>query len=844
MYFSGRRAWRRAATMLAIVPCLLFYGPGMSWAKYTPLSPDGPLTAEERRIFDAMLPAATKDIKLPKVPSREVMKPQVSNVAAALGIPFTDRFREGYDAFMKGDTDRALALLDEGVKDAWIDQLKFRLSLIRADLLARTDRVADAEISVLDTARLEWEFWDKDLMSRAVRGDVRARLGDRLGAEADLARVALAQKDWQLAAHFDEMPDVTDVLMNTEAKFRAALGLASLYIRDGQYAKGLAWAVELEGHFVRLFSLADNGEYGHIVPLLPEFYVARGENLAYLGAGILSLMGAPERAAPYFAAAEGFFKAMGYAHGRAVTAVLRARALYDTGRYDEFEAAAVPAIALAAEAGLGELVWRLEALRGERFFLAGKLDQAEGALRRAQAAVTLVSGALSSDQSKLRFGIGKEKLTQLLAAVDLKTGQYGNLFLDMEQGRARAFIDMLANQAIASGGEAALMAEIRLLERDIRRRRLANAMPQTARREGLARERDLLRRHGVAVAKLRQTNPELADALSVAAIAMTKVQARLGPGELLAYAVPTAPGTALSWLLVDQQGARVVQSTLTQTDLAAQLEKLADAIALGAAPAQREIAQRLAVQLGVRQWGAEKGVYVVPAGQLYFVPWGALDTNYFIAVLPMGGWLNRQPAPTEQSGQATVVGDPNYFGQLEQLPGARAEATTVAGFYDTAPLLGDGATEDALRQAVGNGVGVLHLATHGRFDAEDPLQSEIFLAGKGEVVRLTAARLFEAPVRAGLVVLSACETGVGRTVAGDDYLGLTRSFYLGGARTVLNSLWPVEDKGTQAFMTRFHELARNGDYGAAWLGARDDAKQKGFPPAVYGAFALGGAARR
>ena len=71
-----------------------------------------------------------------------------------------------------------------------------------------------------------------------------------------------------------------------------------------------------------------------------------------------------------------------------------------------------------------------------------------------------------------------------------------------------------------------------------------------------------------------------------------------------------------------------------------------------------------------------------------------------------------------------------------------------------------------------------------------------------------------------------------------------RSFYLGGARTVVNSLWPVADRGTQIFMTRFHELARQGDYGAAWLAARDEVKRQGFPPAVYGAFNLGGAARR
>ena len=200
---------------------------------------------------------------------------------------------------------------------------------------------------------------------------------------------------------------MTQIFMNTEAKFRATLGLASLYTRSGRYADGLAWAVRLEQHLTNLFTLADDPEYGDLIPVIPEFYIARAENMAYLGAGILSVLDQPERAEPYFRAADGFFKAMGYTHGRAGTVALKARALYNKGRFEAFEAAAGPAIAFAAEAGMGELAWRLEALRGERFFRDNKMDLAEAALRRAQAAVTLVSGALSFDQSKLRFGLGK-----------------------------------------------------------------------------------------------------------------------------------------------------------------------------------------------------------------------------------------------------------------------------------------------------------------------------------------------------------------------------------------------------------------------------------------------------
>ncbi len=817
--------------------------PGL--AQKAALTPDGPLTESERQAFDAMAPAATKATKLPPVPGASAMRPRLSNVAAALGLPFAGRLKEGYEAFMKGDTDRALALVDSGIEDAWGSQMKFRLSLIKADLLTRTDRIADAEIAVLDTARRERDYWGKTLIARAVRGDIRARLGDaaQSAGEGDLARVALSQKSWQLPLEFDEMPDMTSIVMNTEAKYRSALGLASFYIRNGQYAAGLAWAVRLEGHFTRLFTLADNPEYGDMVPLIPEFYIARAENMAYLGAGILSVHDDPQRAAPYFAAADGFYEAMNYTYGRAYTAALRARALYDIGRFEDFEAAAEPAVALAAAAGLGELVWRLEALRGERFFAAGRLDLAEASLRRAQAAVNLVSGALASDQSKLRFGLGKEGLTHLLAAVDLAKGSHAALFSDMEQGRARAFVDMLATQTVASGTEADLMAKIRRLERDIRRLRLANTLPGAASGAGLAQVEDLLAQHSEVTAELRRRNPELADTLSIAATTLDDTQARLKPGEVLAYAVPATAKSTIAWLLIRSGDIRVVNTAITQKLLNRKLAVFAEMVSGGDGDLQREIVKVLAKDLRLDQWGADSGAYVVPTGSLHLVPWGAMNVDHFIAVLPTGAWLSRPPG-TSPANQAGVVGDPAFAGAEPQLPGARAEAEKIAATYGVTPMLGKAATEAALRRAVGAGVGILHLATHGQFDASAPLNSAVLLAGPGGVQRLTAARLFEAPLRADLVVLSACETGVGQAVAGDDYLGLTRSFYLGGARTVINSLWPVEDKGTQAFMTRFHELAKTGDYGAAWLGARDAVKQQGFPPSVYGAFVLGGAPQR
>ena len=61
--------------------------------------------------------------------------------------------------------------------------------------------------------------------------------------------------------------------------------------------------------------------------------------------------------------------------------------------------------------------------------------------------------------------------------------------------------------------------------------------------------------------------------------------------------------------------------------------------------------------------------------------------------------------------------------------------------------------------------------------------------------------------------------------------------------SVVSSLWPVDDEGTSLFMRTFHAQARNGEYGKAWLAARDAVKAAGMPPWIYGAFILGGGQR-
>jgi hypothetical protein len=255
---------------------------------------------------------------------------------------------------------------------------------------------------------------------------------------------------------------------------------------------------------------------------------------------------------------------------------------------------------------------------------------------------------------------------------------------------------------------------------------------------------------------------------------------------------------------------------------------------------QHDALSQLKKDLALDTWGKAGNVLVVPSGDLHFVPWGALDVQFTVGVLPTGGWIVRSPHKSQGRVTACVVGDPEFGGVLPQLPDAHDEAVSLAKLYGTPPLLGASATEAALRRQVGGGVDVLHMATHALYDPLYPLQSSLILTDGKKAVPLSAEQLYKSPLPSRLVVLSACETGMGQVTSGDDLLGLTRSFYLGGTNVILSSLWPVSDEATRIFMEVFHKTARSGDYGKAWLAARDAVRAKGSSPAEYGAFILGG----
>jgi CHAT domain-containing protein len=155
----------------------------------------------------------------------------------------------------------------------------------------------------------------------------------------------------------------------------------------------------------------------------------------------------------------------------------------------------------------------------------------------------------------------------------------------------------------------------------------------------------------------------------------------------------------------------------------------------------------------------------------------------------------------------------------EPLPYAEKEANGIAALYGVRASSGAEPTEAWFRKRAVD-ADIIHLATHGYFNPFRAMSSGIRLAvperepASGETDNDGALQAWEVftqlQLRADLVVLSACESGVGSRVAGEGLVGLTRAFQAAGAASVLATKWRVADRSTASAMVAFHQRLRKG----------------------------------
>ncbi|MCB9298516.1 MAG: tetratricopeptide repeat protein [Lewinellaceae bacterium] len=149
---------------------------------------------------------------------------------------------------------------------------------------------------------------------------------------------------------------------------------------------------------------------------------------------------------------------------------------------------------------------------------------------------------------------------------------------------------------------------------------------------------------------------------------------------------------------------------------------------------------------------------------------------------------------------------------LGPLPASGEEVAAVAELLNGQAWYGMEASLEKFRSEAG-GYRVLHLSTHGK--ADDRLGDYAYLAfavpGQPEAFdKLYARMIYNFSLNADMVVLSACETGIGPLQRGEGIISLSRAFAYAGARSVFTTLWPVSDARTQSLMVDFYSNLKNG----------------------------------
>jgi CHAT domain-containing protein len=205
----------------------------------------------------------------------------------------------------------------------------------------------------------------------------------------------------------------------------------------------------------------------------------------------------------------------------------------------------------------------------------------------------------------------------------------------------------------------------------------------------------------------------------------------------------------------------------------------------------------------LRERFCAKHLIIVPHGILHYLPFHALfdgerylTDSFTISYAPSAGiFALCQGKPSAASGPPLVLGVPD-----SRAPFIQNEAESVSRVLAGAELiLGAEQGEEALREK-GARSRLIHIATHGHYRPDNPLFSGIRL-GDGY---LNLYDLYQVQLNADLVTLSGCATGMNVVSAGDELLGLVRGLLHAGARSLLLTLWDVQDRTTADLMSLFY----------------------------------------
>lgn len=478
-----------------------------------------------------------------------------------------------------------------------------------------------------------------------------------------------------------------------------------------------------------------------------------------------------------------------------------------------------------------DIRWRLHAGLGLVLRTRGDLDGAARELRAATNELERTGRSFRLAERRSAFLADKWDVHAQLALTERLRNRPNSAFETAERLRASQMLELLALGRVTAGDTAPELID---REQDLRRRireltleaneAEADALRGTEApvREALAQAQDA---YAELLLELREREPSHAALISSNPVTVRDVAQRLGPDEAFIEYLVSDSGS-LAFL--------ITRDTFVTRELGGRRRELARLVDFArgtlARPGGRsgmtdslwrgpllQLHERLIAPL--EETGLLTGktrLVLAPHAELHYLPFAALlDSTrrflierYELATTPSASvWLALGDRPSRHPVERGVLA---FAPRPDALPASRREVNAIERLTDARVLTGAAATEAVFRRDAPRSR-VIHLATFGVLNKHNPLFSFVQLAGAGaEDGRLEVHEVFGLDLGADLVVLSACETGVGSGAladvpAGDDWVGLTRAFLHAGAGQVVGTLWPVDDWATAGLMERFYE---------------------------------------
>jgi len=523
------------------------------------------------------------------------------------------------------------------------------------------------------------------------------------------------------------------------------------------------------------------------------------------------------------------------------------KSLYETGNIKEAKEGYDQLLGHPQTEQIGGIYWIVLLDRAKIALAEGQKSVAEDMLKKAIDVIEKQRSSINSEAGRIGFVGDKQTAYAELTALLLAEGRYAEAFAYVERAKARVLVDLLASQKdINVRGEQTEQIKITLAQLTKAEYDITVVTQSAEDKESQNKTRSVVLK---LKKDLQEKAPELAALVSVTTPDTAEIQNTIKDDEtLLEYYC-----AGKEWYIFVLTKKTIVAQKLRVADLEKNIDVLRKNITAQNLPDFNQYSQMLYHQIFSLAAPAIKTnkLIIVPHGYLHYLPFAALyDGNEYlidrfsIRMLPSASVLSflKERANQEDRG-ALIFGNPKLDDPKYDLKFAHDEALAISRIIPKSDVLLRSEASKTNLQKFGSKYSIIHLAVHGVFDIDKPLNSALLLAAdRINDGLLRAGDIYNLSLSADLVTLSACETALGKVATGDDVVGFTRGFLYAGARSLISSLWQVDDETTRDIMVNFYTNLSKMNKDEALRQAQLKVKNQYRHPYYWAAFLLTGSA--